>query len=351
MAQTPPLSAQDIRAARLEKSTLRERDLAEQLGISEAELIAAHVGHGVTRITADPDRLMTAAETLGEVLALTRTPSCVHEKLGRYANYHSGEHASMVLNEEIDLRIFPRHWVHGFALDQQTEKGLRRALLVFDAAGDAVHKIHLRGGSDHEAWAGVVADLALDAQDDTLRTEPREAPEPARARADRAGELRENWDKLTDTHQFLTMVSRLKMNRLGAYRVAGAPYVRPVAPQSLEALFIELSTKQVPVMVFVGNNGCIQIHSGLVTNIRMMGPWLNVLDPGFDMHLRSDHVAEVWEVHKPTRRGMAVSVEAFDSEGRIILQIFGVRKPQDRAAEFEEIASALPEAAPVEVVS
>lgn len=48
---------------------------------------------------------------------------------------------------------------------------------------------------------------------------------------------------------------------------------------------------------------------------------------------------------------MAVSIEAFDAEGRIILQIFGVRKPQDRAAEFEAIAAALPEAAPAEVMS
>jgi putative hemin transport protein len=56
-----------------------------------------------------------------------------------------------------------------------------------------------------------------------------------------------------------------------------------------------------------------------------MGPWLNYLDPGFDMHLRNDHVAEVWVVTKPTRRGPAVSVEAFDDKGGLITQIFGHR--------------------------
>jgi len=351
MAQTPPLSAQDIRSARLDTPELRDRDFADKLGISEAQLMAAHVGHGVTRISADPDKLIPAAEQLGEVMALTRTPSCVHEKVGHYANYHSGAHASMVLNDEIDLRIFPRHWVHGFALDQETDKGRRRALLVFDAAGDAVHKIHMRAGSDHDSWSGVVSDLALEAQEDMLQVTPREAPEPAKARPDQAEELRQNWDRMTDTHQFLTMVSRLKMNRLGAYHVAGAPYVRALAPDCLESLFTELSALDVPVMVFVGNAGCIQIHSGPVRNIKTMGPWLNVLDPGFDMHLRSDHVAEVWEVHKPTRRGMAVSIEAFDADGRIILQIFGVRKPEDRTGDFEAIAAALPRAAAEEVLS
>lgn len=38
---------------------------------------------------------------------------------------------------------------------------------------------------------------------------------------------------------------------------------------------------------------------------------------------RLDHIAEVWAVNKPTKRGAAVSVEAFDAEGRIILQAFG----------------------------
>ena len=39
-----------------------------------------------------------------------------------------------------------------------------------------------------------------------------------------------------------------------------------------------------------------------------------------------DHVAEVWAVDKPTQRGPARSVEAFDAEGGLIFQIFGVPK-------------------------
>ena len=41
--------------------------------------------------------------------------------------------------------------------------------------------------------------------------------------------LRENWAAMTDTHQFLTMVHRLGMNRLGAYRIAGPAHVRRLA--------------------------------------------------------------------------------------------------------------------------
>jgi putative hemin transport protein len=51
-------------------------------------------------------------------------------------------------------------------------------------------------------------------------------------------------------------------------------------------------------------------------------------------------------VAKPTRRGDAVSVEAFDAEGRHILQIFGQRGEKTDMAElavWNDIAAALPE--------
>src|SRR5699024_7972599 len=130
------------------------------------------------------------------------------------------------------------------------------------------------------------------------------------------------WARMTDTHQFNTLVRRLKMNRLGAYRSVGAPHVRPLAIPAVQTLFDRLLADGLGVMVFVGNQGCIGIHSGPIHSLKTMGPWLNVLDPGFNLHLRADHIAEVWAVDKPTKRGAAISVEAFDGEGALILQIF-----------------------------
>ena len=44
-------------------------------------------------------------------------------------------------------------------------------------------------------------------------------------------------------------------------------------------------------MCFVGNRGCIQIHSGPIQDIKPMGPWINIFDETFHLHLRLDHVA------------------------------------------------------------
>ena len=92
MTQKP--STADIRQAKIDNAKMRDRDLATKLGISEAELVAAHVGSRdgeiITRINPHPDQLMPLVSKLGEVMALTRNISAVHERVGTYGEYRSG---------------------------------------------------------------------------------------------------------------------------------------------------------------------------------------------------------------------------------------------------------------------
>lgn len=317
-----------ITHARTEHPKLRERDLAAAIGLSEAQLVAAEAGAAATRIIADPARLLPHVCQMGDVMALTRNDSAVHERRGVYTNFHSGAHASMVLGDEIDLRIFPRHWVHAFAIQRSTDQGVKRSLQVFDAAGDAVHKVHLGADSDIAAFDAAVADLALPV-DAPFEIIARAAPEGARIAEDKIDALRSEWAQMTDTHQFLALVRKLKMNRLGANRAVGPEFARQLPVEAVSWALERSAEDKLKIMIFVGNEGCIQIHSGPVHRIEPMGPWQNVLDPRFNLHLRADHIAEVWLVTKPTKRGPAVSVEAFDATGRLILQMFGKRAEAD----------------------
>ena len=133
------------------------------------------------------------------------------------------------------------------------------------------------------------------------------------------------------------------MNRLGAYRVAGEPFARALDPTAANTMLEAVRDAGIAVMVFVGNRGCIQIHTGPIHTLTPMGPWQNVMDPGFNLHLRLDKVAELWAVDKPTQRGPAVSVEAFDAEGGLIFQVFGVGKEgRDTRPAWGRIVAALP---------
>ena len=324
--QSPLLTPADLRALRAANPKARARDLAHAHGVTEAALVAAHVGHGAVAIDATPDRLFPLIRDLGDVMALTRNESCVHERRGVYSDYRSGPHAAMVLDPEIDLRIFPDHWTHAFAVVDQAEDGPKRSLQIFDAAGDAVHKVHLKPESNADAFNSLTATLGLPDQPQSLILAPRIPTESPRGNPARADDLRRDWDAMTDTHQFNTLTRRLKMNRLGAYQLAGQPRAERIAPDSITRALHAAADAAIPLMIFVGNQGCIQIHGGPIAKVVPMGPWINVMDPRFNLHLRSDHIAQVWRVWKPTRTGDANSIEAFDRDGGLILQIFGYRK-------------------------
>ena len=94
----------------------------------------------------------------------------------------------------------------------------------------------------------------------------------------------------------------------------------------------------------------MQIHSGPVRNIKQMGPWLNVLDSGFHLHLRKDHFAAVWLVRKPTSNGDIYSIEIFDEHGEQIILINGDRRGGDVSepvAQWDALVRALPRAVTV----
>lgn len=334
---TLSVSPAQIRAEMANEPKMRARDLAAKLGVAEAQLVAARVGNGATRISPHPDAIIPHVMKMGDVMALTRNESCVIERIGTYMDYHSGTRAQMVLGADIDMRFFGQYWTSAFAVAE----GDKRSIQIFDAAGDAVHKVHLRPESDVAAFDAMIADLRLPEQIDTLDVEPRQPTEAAKSEPSRLADLREDWSNMTDTHQFLTMVSRNKMNRLGAYRTIGAPEAIALSTDAITEFLHAAAQAEVPVMIFVGNAACIEIHSGTIHKIVPMGPWINVMDPKLNVHLRADHIAEVYLVSKPTKHGIVVSVEAFDADNGLILQIFGSRK-LGGIDTFNTIARSLP---------
>ncbi|RNJ43094.1 hemin-degrading factor [Mesorhizobium erdmanii] len=317
----------EIRRARTENPKTRERDLAAQLGISEAELVAAYCGDGVVRIEPRVNDLLTGLEAVGEVMALTRNESAVHEKIGVYDKVVTGNHNAMVLGENIDLRIFPKVWAHGFAVEKRDGDEIRRSLQFFDATGEAVHKVHLRPASSLYAYQKLVASLESSNQEPTVDISGSISDDRSEAGATAVSpdDLRDRWSRLTDVHQFFGMLKTLKLSRRQAVRMVGMDYAWLLDNDAVGAMFHHAAEGEMPIMCFVGNRGCIQIHSGPVRSIKPMGPWINVLDETFHLHLRTDHIQEVWAVRKPTKDGHVTSLEVYAADGEMIIQFFGKR--------------------------
>lgn len=308
---------------------LRPRDAAEALGVSEAELVASRCGERVVRLVDDPRALIAALPELGPVKAITRNDHCVHEKVGRYDHISFTGAMGLVVNHDIDLRLFLGHWRSAFLVPSVGPDGrTRHSIQFFDQDGTAVHKVFGAPDAGASAFEAIATRFAhaCQAPDHSVSPLPPAAPDRPDAAVE-VGELEAGWRALEDTHDFFGLLRSHAVGRLQAFRLVGDNLAMRAPRTAVDRVLAQAAAQGVPVMVFVGNPGCIQIHTGVVERVETRGPWLNVLDPAFDLHLRRDRIASAWLVRKPTVDGIVTSLELFAADGSCFCQLFGARKP------------------------
>lgn len=307
-----------------ENPKVRIRDAAKQLTTSEAELLATGLGTTVTRLKDDFQDILKGVEALGTVMALTRNEYCVHERKGIYSNMSFSGPMGLAVNPDIDLRLFMFAWSSAFAVD---ENG-RQSLQFFAKDGESIHKIYLTETSDVTAYQHLVQHFAAEDQPVVLVIvdDKKKVAEKADEEID-VQAFQSQWLDLKDTHDFQGLLRSFGVTRTQALRLAPTGYAVTLTKESLQDMLVKTSETELEIMVFTANKGCIQIHTGPLRNLVQTGPWFNVLDPDFNMHLREDAIADVWLVKKPTADGIVTSVEVFDAGGDVIVQFFGKRKP------------------------
>lgn len=332
----------------------RAVDQAAALGISEAEWLLHQDAAKVTRLKLPAAEILKRVPELGVVMALTRNPSCVHEKDGAYDHLDIGPAMGLVLNHDIDLRLFMTHWAFAFAVETPLEKGgVRHSIQFFDKAGIAIHKIFARPVTNMDAWGKLVADFTDADASGPLHVVayPPKSADRADAEID-VEALRAGWWKLADVHDFFALLKKQGVGRQQAMRLVGDPFARRIDPAVVKQLLEEAASTEVPIMCFVGNRGCIQIHSGQIHRVVEMGPWLNVLDPGFNLHLRADQIAAAYAVWKPQTDSAVHSIELFDETGELVCQFFGERKPGKPELEsWKALVAAIPAQIPAQIPS
>lgn len=310
---------------KIQNPKTRIRDAANELNTTEAELVATGIGDNVTLLDGDFRELLKEIESLGHVMALTRNDHVVHERKGIYENVSFNNHVGLVLGPDIDLRLFLGDWKFGFAVHEND----RHSLQFFNSKGDAAHKIYLTEKSNNKAYVALVTKYTATDQVTALGIVAKEETKvPAETTPDiDIPAFQAEWLALKDTHDFFGLLRKYKLSRKQALRFAPDGYACQIKPESMQSVFEGASKIQVPIMVFVSNPNCIQIHTGPINKIFVMGPWLNIMDPEFNLHLRQDAIDEAWVVKKPSEAGIVTSIELIDKEGTMFNQFFGKRKP------------------------
>mgnify|MGYP003645733882 FL=1 len=309
---------------------LRIRDAATKLGVTEAQLLATGIGTNVIRLTDNFTEQLEEFPKLGRVMALTRSEGCVLEHKGPFQKiemHAAGLNKIATVIGPIEQRVFFAAWKFGFAVTTVTPRGTLKSLQYFDKAGEAVMKVYLQEKSNPKAYEELVNNNTAANQTAELKLEAFRTPKHVtREELDFEG-FSKDWETMKDTHDFFGMLRKYKLNRQDAVKWIGEKWAYEVDKLSARKIVETAAETKLPIMIFAGNKGNIQIHQGKVQTVRQMGDWLNVLDPDFNMHLNENVVDKAYVVHKNTEDGLVSAVELFDKEGEMVAQFFGLRKP------------------------
>lgn len=298
----------------------RHREIAEKLNISEGELIAAHIGAPadglmrVSRLQPDWHALLKAFASLKQVMSLTRNAACVHEKDGVYSSVIEQANVVSVRGEQIDLQCRFAHWQHGFAVEESSEKGVQRSLQFYDAAGGAVHKVFLRPHSDVAAYLALVEQFSDKNQLPGITVQPFVAPTAIKD----FPSFLVAWDMVHEARDLYTLLAHCGGACLSYVQQLAAEVAQQVPVNAARVLLETAATEAIAVLILTGNTGVTQAHSGLIDKVVVMGPWLNVLDPGFNLHLREDHIAFAWVVIQSGLHGLFSSLALLNEDGELI---------------------------------
>ena len=228
-------------------SGLNNRAAAGRLGVSEAKLVASGCGTISKRLLPDARAILEAARRLGAAKFVVRNDFAVLERAGAISRISVRQDPLEVRAASLQLQIAPGKVAAAFALLEPREQGTKRSLQLFDAAGVTVLKLVFREQSDDD-FNRVVNPLLHSSQtvDETVDPEPRPArAEPAPRPRAALGE-------------FLQCAARL-----------GVP------------LEIQVSNSGASVQARVPIQRVKRSERAL---------WINVLDPGLDLHLWEERI-------------------------------------------------------------
>lgn len=232
---------------RLCDSGLNNRAAAARLGVSEAELVASGCGATSSRLVPDAGAILETAQRLGAAKFVVRNDFAVLERAGEISRISIRQGLLEVRAASLRLQLAPGKVATAFALAEPGGRGIKRSLQLFDAAGVTVLKLVFREQTDDEFHRAVNPLLhSSQTADEPVEREPRPTPaEPG------------------------------------------------LLPRAALGPFLQCATTLgVPLDIQVCNAGASQQTHASVRRVKRSdnAPWINVLDPGLDLHLWEERI-------------------------------------------------------------
>jgi putative hemin transport protein len=226
----------------------------------------------------------------------------------------------LVVGEQIDLRLLTHKWERARA----TESGI----LIEDPYGRPTMRVEQVETSKDDAYLDVLdafrAEQPIELDEQASPDLPSMSVEDVDARTHEA--FRRDWLGMEDTHEFHGILQEHGLERHVAVKLAPECYAKQLEPSILERVVNEAARREIPLMVFVSSEGCVQIHKGRTEWSSDDSSIVRLTGPTLEMDIDSSRLDEAWAVKKPTEGGGIHSLEFFDDVSELSFQVFGKRE-------------------------
>ncbi|WP_034298552.1 ChuX/HutX family heme-like substrate-binding protein [Herbaspirillum sp. RV1423] len=295
---------------------LRPLDDQQLPNLTDVQRVALHPH--ATRLQGEFAPLLNRLTELGDLTEVTRNSSALLEKDNVSGALYVKNEIEFAPAEAMHLRIFYPQWEHGYALEEHDacSGGKQYSLQFFDRYGSMLHKIVLGENGDIASFRQLVSDHAAAEQVSPLHLVlPQDDGDSADVKQIDVDALRAEWAHTHNHDDFIQRQEAFDRQRLRKLRLAGKAFAYQVANDSARVILQRMTEFGTSIMAQVGNAGIVQAYYGKIKNIRIKDSRLKIMNSGFRMQLREDHIDSVWVAKKPTTDGIITSLELFNRQG------------------------------------
>tara|TARA_B100000676_G_C17999153_1_gene799797 strand:- start:552 stop:1502 length:951 start_codon:yes stop_codon:yes gene_type:complete len=279
---------------------VRIRDAAYQMKVSEAELLSTEINETVSfLLIEDMTAFIKDVLKVDKIMLLIRSDYVVHEKTIKTKNITLEDNQIIDLDKNdcsiLDFNIDAFEYVF-FQKKMHSNRELK-SFQFFDKAGMAILKIYLKGKD-----LGFFDEIDLKYKK-TYNYEMQ-------------SDLDINNSNLLD--------SKIKINL--PYDTSNSKTsCRDISVKSLRLILENASDMKTPIQIHALGLGTIQYHRNTVRNIVDYGPWVNVIDQKFNLHVLENGLTRASLIQYQFKDCQQYLINFFDKNNTHVLGVTNVK--------------------------
>jgi putative hemin transport protein len=306
---------------------LRDKRLAQKIGISEGELLVLRLGSAAVSLPpACMHQILVEMCSLGYLLCVNRNNQAISESKGYFTTQALGANEILLSSDTTSLIIDSTQVSHIFALSATKQHAnnkqfhanstQRHSLQLCNASGYVVAKIYLEEPDKTTSFTSLTSKFTANTPVITFKQQEHiyKAPEPL----DQA--LAEQLRNCADIAALVKLLS-VKNYSLSTSCI---DVVTQVEHLEIVNLLTSASDEDTPIIVKVSNSNAISIYSGTVVRTKATNGCFNVLDERFHLHLYQEKIASVYKIQLACNFANLEILESATSTGEIVSQLIKI---------------------------